>query len=146
MDLDTAQRLVRVYGKGKKERQLPIGEPALQAIARYWAALEHPPPAKCRCFANPNELRPLYPRLIQMNLKHYLEIAGLDPKLTRTNCATVLPPTCSTGAPTYAACRNCSGTKTSLPPKSTLTLPPTASNKPTTTHIRVHEALFTDSE
>ena len=32
--------------------------------------------------ANPNELRPLYPRLIQMNLKHYLEIAGLDPKLT----------------------------------------------------------------
>ena len=32
--------------------------------------------------ANPNDLRPLYPRLIQMNLKHYLEIAGLDPKLT----------------------------------------------------------------
>jgi integrase/recombinase XerC len=32
--------------------------------------------------ANPNELRPLYPRLIQMNLKHYLEIAGLDSKLT----------------------------------------------------------------
>ena len=32
--------------------------------------------------ANPNDLRPLYPRLIQMNLKHYLEIAVLDPKLT----------------------------------------------------------------
>lgn len=83
MDLDTTQRLVRVYGKGKKERQLPIGEPALQAIAHYWAALEHPPTGEMPVFlANPNDLRPLYPRLIQMNLKHYLEIAGLDPKLT----------------------------------------------------------------
>ena len=32
--------------------------------------------------ANPDDLRPIYPRLIQLNLKHYLEIAGLDPTLT----------------------------------------------------------------
>ena len=83
MDLDTKQRLVRVYGKGKKERQLPIGEPALNAIDRYWAALEHPPTEEMPVFlANENDLKPIYPRIVQLRLKHYLEIAGLDPKLT----------------------------------------------------------------
>ena len=82
MDLDTAQRLVRVYGKGK-------GTPTAHRRARpaghcpILGGSEHPPSGEMPVFlANPNELRPLYPRLIQMNLKHYLEIAGLDPKLT----------------------------------------------------------------
>lgn len=83
MNLDVNQRLVRVYGKGKKERQLPIGEPAIKAITRYWTSLEHPPSAEMPVFlANDNDLKPIYPRIIQMRLKHYLEIAGLDPKLT----------------------------------------------------------------
>ena len=83
MDLDTKQRLVRVYGKGKKERQLPIGEPALKAIDRYWAALEHPPTGEMPIFlANDNDIKPIYPRIVQLRLKHYLEVAGLDPKLT----------------------------------------------------------------
>lgn len=82
-DLDTKQRLVRVYGKGKKERQLPIGEPALKAISHYWTALAHPPTGVMPVFlANENDLKPIYPRIVQLRLKHYLEIAGLDPKLT----------------------------------------------------------------
>ena len=83
MDLDVNERLVRVYGKGKKERQLPIGEPALKAIGHYWAVLEHPPTGEMPVFlANDNDLKPIYPRIVQLRLKHYLEIAGLDPKLT----------------------------------------------------------------
>ena len=83
MNLDANQRLVRVYGKGKKERQLPIGEPAIKAITRYWTSLEHPPSGEMPVFlANDNDLKPIYPRIIQIRLKHYLEIAGLDPKLT----------------------------------------------------------------
>ena len=83
LDLDQAERLIRVRGKGKKERQLPIGKPALAAIAHYWAVLEHPPTGEMPVFlANPNDLRPVYPRLVQLNLKHYLEAAGLDPSLT----------------------------------------------------------------
>jgi len=82
-NLDASERLIRVHGKGKKERQLPIGQPALDAIDRYWGALEHPPTGEMPVFlANPDDLRPIYPRLIQLNLKHYLEIAGLDLTLT----------------------------------------------------------------
>jgi integrase/recombinase XerC len=35
--LDIAQRTMRVHGKGDKERVLPLGAPALQAVAEYLA-------------------------------------------------------------------------------------------------------------
>lgn len=34
-DLDTAGRVVTVWGKGSKQRQVPVGEPALEAVARW---------------------------------------------------------------------------------------------------------------
>ena len=36
-DIDWSGQLVRVRGKGKKERLVPIGEPALKAIGSYWS-------------------------------------------------------------------------------------------------------------
>jgi len=83
MDMDYEERLIRVQGKGKKERQLPIGAPALQAIEDYRAAMEYPPTGKMPVFlANPDSLSPIYPRIVQLRLKHYLEVAGLDPSIT----------------------------------------------------------------
>ncbi len=38
-DIDRDEKIVRVRGKGKKERLVPIGEPALQAIQSYWDIL-----------------------------------------------------------------------------------------------------------
>ncbi len=82
-DLELGERLIRVRGKGKKERQLPIGKPAITAIERYWSALEHSPRGELPVFlAHPDKPNPIYPRIVQLRLKHYLAVAGLDPTLT----------------------------------------------------------------
>ncbi len=82
-DLNWSDQIVRVRGKGKKERQVPIGAPALEAIRIYWQKLSHPPALSSPVFLrNPGQFSPMYARLIQLRLKRYLEIAGLDPELT----------------------------------------------------------------
>lgn len=82
-DIDWAGQLVRVRGKGKKERVIPIGKPALAAIQLYWNQLSVPPLGAVPVFLSDEEkLKPLYPRWIQLRLKRYLEMAKLDPSLT----------------------------------------------------------------
>jgi integrase/recombinase XerC len=82
-DLDWQERVVRVRGKGKKERLVPIGDPALRAIQNYWQALAPPPASRESVFlANSIRRTPVYPRLVQLRLKRYLAMAGLDPGLT----------------------------------------------------------------
>ena len=82
-DIDWHNQSVRVRGKGKKERLVPIGAPALEAIRHYWSQLGHPPTDAMPAFLIDQKKRsPLYPRLVQLRLKRYLELAGLDPKLT----------------------------------------------------------------
>ena len=82
-DIDWSERLVRVRGKGKKERLLPIGEPAWKAIQNYWAVLKHPPSGPAPVFfAETKKAAPLKPLQLSRRLKHYLAIAGLDPSLT----------------------------------------------------------------
>ncbi len=82
-DMDWTRQVVRVRGKGKKERLIPIGGPALTAIRSYWTQLRSEPEGPRPMFlANPDKGRPMYPRLVQLRLKRYLEIAKLDPRLT----------------------------------------------------------------
>jgi len=82
-DIDCASKSVRVRGKGKKERIIPIGEPALKAIREYWQALSHPPTGDSPVFlARSSVIRPVSPRDLQLRLKKFLAIAGLDPQLT----------------------------------------------------------------
>ena len=82
-DVDRTEQLVRVRGKGRKERQVPIGETALQAIERYWKRLMPLPHGTEPVFLGSEKRRtPLAPRTLQARLKHYLAFAGLDPKLT----------------------------------------------------------------
>jgi len=82
-DIDFTEQLVRVRGKGKKERQVPIGEPALIAIQQYWDHLMQPPSGEQPAFlARSGGNDPVSPRVVQLRLKRYLAAAGLDPHLT----------------------------------------------------------------
>jgi integrase/recombinase XerC len=82
-DVDWNEQLVRVRGKGKKERLVPIGGPALAAIKSYRDATGQVTAAEAPVFmAYANRQEAMSPRTVQVRLKRYLEIAGLDPKLT----------------------------------------------------------------
>ena len=82
-DIDTQERIVRVRGKGKKERMVPIGEPALAAIENYWLMLDARPSGQMPVFQGETRKRAaLSSRILEHRLKKHLAAAGLDPKLT----------------------------------------------------------------
>jgi integrase/recombinase XerC len=82
-DIDWSEQIVRVRGKGKKERLVPVGEPALKAIDNYWRTLKQPPSGQLPVFfAETKTPAPLQPVQLARRLKQFLVIAGLDPGLT----------------------------------------------------------------
>ncbi|HTI98319.1 MAG TPA: tyrosine recombinase XerC [Dongiaceae bacterium] len=82
-DIDWTEQLVRVRGKGKKERLVPIGRKALQAIETYWAELPQPPGAAAPVFLSEKKSpTPVSRIMLARRLKQHLAAAGLDPKLT----------------------------------------------------------------
>ncbi len=82
-DIDFSEQIVRVRGKGKKERLVPVGGPALKTIEKYWAVLLKPPVGMQPVFrADTSKASPLSPLQLSRRLKNYLAIAGLDPGLT----------------------------------------------------------------
>jgi site-specific recombinase XerD len=82
-DIDRGEQIVRVRGKGKKERLVPVGRPALQAVQNYWDTMKQPPSGQSPVFfAETKKRAPLQPVQLARRLKQYLLIAGLDPGLT----------------------------------------------------------------
>jgi len=82
-EIEPDDLVVNVHGKGKKERQVPIGRAAVEAIRLYWERLAKPPALdEPVFFASEKKRSAIYPRLIQLRLKKYLTICGLDPTLT----------------------------------------------------------------
>jgi len=82
-DIDWNEQIIRVRGKGKKERLAPVGEPALAAIKNYWSTLPQKPSGASPVFlAQTTKVAPVSPRDLARRLKKYLAIAGLDPSLT----------------------------------------------------------------
>ncbi|HXI70378.1 MAG TPA: tyrosine recombinase XerC [Verrucomicrobiae bacterium] len=82
-DIDWGGQIVRVRGKGKKERLVPVGKPALMAIQDYWNTFKQPPGGTSPIFfAETKKRAPLRPLQLSRRLKNYLAIAGLDPGLT----------------------------------------------------------------
>ena len=78
-DLDILAEVVRVRGKGKKERLTPLGAPAIEAVQKYLELRQRG--ARGPLFVNRFGGR-LTMRSVQRMLKKYLLAAGLDPSLT----------------------------------------------------------------
>lgn len=82
-DLNQPERLITVRGKGRKERQVPIGGPALRAILTYWQGLPQPLAPSAPVFlAEAGLTQAIRPAQVQSRLKRYLLAAGLDLRLT----------------------------------------------------------------
>ena len=82
-DIDWEQQVVRVRGKGKKERLVPIGAPALEAIRLYWGKRRYSPTRNDPLFlAQARRVSQMSPRAVQLRLKRYLERASLDTTIT----------------------------------------------------------------
>jgi integrase/recombinase XerC len=86
-DLDTLGKLVRVNGKGIKERFCPLGRPAIRTIRKYlrirnnWTSLSRP---NSPVYLNKNGDR-ITPRSFQRFFKMYLSKAGLSLNYTPHN-------------------------------------------------------------
>ena len=82
-DIDRSERIVRVRGKGHKERLVPIGDTALKAIETYWSLLKQPPSGQSPVFLSERKTPgPASCIMLARRLKKYLAAVGLDPALT----------------------------------------------------------------
>ena len=91
-DLDLGTGLVRLMGKGSKERVVPVGDAAVAAVKAYLALRGTPARGEPLLLATRGG--PLHPRAVQLMLKRKLAAAGLPADLTphklRHACATHL--------------------------------------------------------
>jgi len=78
-DLDVAGRWIRVRGKGKKEREVPVPGKAAEALEE-WLARRRPAPGETAVFLNRNGKR-LSDRSIRAIVKRYAVLLGGDPSI-----------------------------------------------------------------
>lgn len=85
-DLDLTEGVLRVKGKGRKDRLTPIGSQAIKAVQRYLEMRQ----ADTRCQQSGHVHRvflnkhgePLSTRSVRRKLDKYLQAAGLDPGIS----------------------------------------------------------------
>jgi integrase/recombinase XerC len=85
-DIDLQEGVLRVRGKGRKDRLTPIGSQAIQAIQRYFDLRAQDPRSQQaghtgRVFLNKHG-EPLSTRSVRRKLDKYLVQAGLDPGIS----------------------------------------------------------------
>jgi integrase/recombinase XerC len=81
-DIDTIGEVVRVRGKGRRERLAPLGSYAIRALDRYLAARAATSVRDPKAvFVNRHGMR-LSARSVRRKLAKYLAIAGIDPTTT----------------------------------------------------------------
>jgi integrase/recombinase XerC len=85
VDVDVTSQVIRIRGKGKKQRTVPVGPTALAAL-RHYLELRHSDPRSASfdqeaLFVNKHGQR-LSTRSVRRKLDKYLTEAGLDPSIS----------------------------------------------------------------
>ena len=84
-DIDLQEGVLRVRGKGRKDRLTPIGSQAIKAVQRYFELRTQEPkcngPHQARVFLNKHG-ETLSTRSVRRKLDKYLLQAGLDPGIS----------------------------------------------------------------
>jgi integrase/recombinase XerC len=85
-DMDLQEGVLRVRGKGRKDRLTPIGSQAIKALQRYFElrtgdSKSQQPASANRVFLNKHG-EPLSTRSVRRKLDKYLVMAGLDPGIS----------------------------------------------------------------
>jgi len=117
------QGVIRILGKGDRERLIPLGEEAMRAIrefdrgARGEILLERQTDYLFPTRRGDRMTRQAFWHII----KRYARKAGIAKELSPHTCAMPSRPTCSITAPTCGWCRCCSDTATCPPRRSTPT-------------------------
>lgn len=83
-DVDLGSGMLRVSGKGKKERIVPAGRCAVAAVRRYLGSAEGGPARRDphALFVNARDGRRLNARSVRRIMGHYSAVAGLGPELS----------------------------------------------------------------
>ena len=123
-DVDRGRRLLRVLGKGRKERSVPYGVPAERSVDA-WLTRGRPALADRRFRPRPAARRPRAAGSIRArrggSCTPPWPARPVRRTSARTGCGTPRPPTCSRAAPTCGPSRSCSATLASRRPRSTPT-------------------------
>ena len=139
-DIDRDRNVLRVFGKGRKERTVPFGRPAAHALD-FW--LRHGRPALvvegagAALFLGARGRR-IDQRAVRRLVHQRLAECRVRRTWARTACGTRPPPTSWRVERTCARCRSCWGTPRWPPPSATRTSPPKGCEGPTSrrTHGR----------
>jgi integrase/recombinase XerC len=127
-DINRKEQMLRVVGKGNKERIIPYGSKAEQALEKYWPIRSRllskagPRGVEQAVFLNHSGGR-LTPRSVARMMKKYLRLVNVNGTCIRTRCGTPSPAICSPTAPICGPFKNCWAIAR-FPPRSATHTPP----------------------
>jgi site-specific recombinase XerD len=77
-DIDKEYEMIRVYGKGAKERVVPLGKKAQKALLKYKALFRSNPDDRLPCLWLTEEGRPLHLMGIRIMIRRLIRRAGIS--------------------------------------------------------------------